>query len=393
MVAEPWAAAQEWPRRRARFLPAAPASENAMNPRPLPVPRTCAVIGLALLAVACGGGSDAPAPAPAPPSAPVALQISTANQDAVARAAANIVVNAAVTGAVAPLADGERVTAATAKRTGGAAPSLAGTTSATGALQRFVEYALARRGGTAVAAGDTVRVLAVLRQTEACAISGNVTITIDDADNSGSVSAGDSVGFSFNACRSGLGETIDGGLTLRVATVSGPNATGTLTFTELAAATLEASFAITGSVDLAYTEAGTLATYRTAVGAGGLTTLVTAPPFSDAITLRAGFEQVVTSDSAAIAPGSMVRGLNTARVAGSIGATSLGGEVTLSTPATFERYAIDSYPRSGQLLAVGAGGSRVRVTALSVTTVRVELDANGDGTYEQSRELPWGALI
>jgi hypothetical protein len=364
-----------------------------MHPRPLPAPRTCAVIGFALLAAACGGGSDGPAPAPAPPPTPAALQITVANQDAVARAAANIVVNAAVTGAVAPLADGDHVSAATAKRSGGAAPSLAGTTSVTGALQRFAEYAVQRRGGAAVATGDAVRVLAVVRQTEACALSGNVTITIDDADNNAAVSAGDSVAFSFNACRSGQGETIDGGLALRVASTSGANVTGTLTFTELTASTVDASFAITGSVDLAYSEAGTLATYRTVVGSGGLTTLVTAPPFSDAITLRAGFEQVVTSDSAAMAPGSAVRGLNTARVDGTLGATSLGGDVTLSTPTVFERYAIDPYPRSGQLRAVGAGGSRVQVTVLSVTTVRVELDANGDGTFEQSRDLPWGALI
>jgi len=363
-----------------------------MSPRLLFVPRVGAVVGVALLA-ACGGGPDAPAPNPAPAPVPVALQITALNQDAVARAAANIVVNAAITGAVAPLGTGERVSAAATQRTGGAVPSLAGTTSVTGALQRFVEFAVARRGGTVAAAGDAVRVLAVLRQTEACAMSGNVTITIDDADNSGTVSAGDSVSFSFNACRSGQGETLDGGLALRVASAAGTNVTGTLTFSELTAATLEASFAIAGSVDLAYTQAGTLATYRTVVGAGGLTTRVNAPPFTDAITLRAGFEQVVTSDSAAMAPGSTVRGLNTARVAGSIGATSLGGDVTLSTPAMFERYAIDPYPRSGQLLALGAAGSRVRVTALSVTTVRVELDANGDGTFEQSRDLPWGALI
>lgn len=363
-----------------------------MIDRPLPTPRTCAVFGFALLAAACGGGSDGPAPAPAPSPAPVALQITLANQDAVARASANIVVNAAVTGAVAPLADGDRVTAA-AKRTSGAAPALAGTTSVTGALQRFVEYAVQRRGGPAAATGDAVRVLAVLRQTEACALSGNVTITIDDADNNAAISAGDSVAFSFNACRSGQGETIDGGLALRVNGTSGANVTGTLTFTELTASTVDASFAITGSVDLAYSEAGTLATYQTVVGAGGLTTRVTAQMFTDAITLRAGFEQVVTSDSAAMAPGSTMRGLNTARVAGSIGATSLGGDVTLSTPAAFERYAIDPYPRSGQLRAVGAGGSRVQVTALSVTTVRIELDANGDGTFEQSRDLPWGALI
>jgi hypothetical protein len=305
-------------------------------------------------------------------------------------------VNAAATGAVAPLSTSERVTAnAAPKRTDSVAPSLAGATSVTGVLQRFAEYAVRMRGGSAAASSaDLVRVLAVLRQTEACGMSGNVTITIDDADNSGTVSAGDSVSFSFNACRSGMGETIDGGLALSVAGASGgTNVSGTLTFTELTTSTIDASFAISGSVGLAYSELGSLATYQTVVGAGGLTTLVTAPMFNDAITLRAGFEQVVTSDSAAMAPGSTVRGLNTARVSGTLSATSLGGAVTLSTPTTFERYAIDPYPRAGQLQALGAAGSRVQLTTLSVTTVRIELDANGDGVYEQTRDVAWSALI
>jgi hypothetical protein len=325
----------------------------------------------------------------------VQLQITAANQDAVARAAANIVVNAAATGAVAPLSTSERVTANAAPKRGGAvAPSLAGATGVTGVLQRFAEYAVRMRGGRAAATStDKLRALAVLRETEACGPSGNLTITIDDADNSGAPSAGDSVSFSFNACRSGTGETVDGGLALSVAGASGANVSGTLTFTELTTSTVDASFAISGSVGLAYSEVGSLATYQTVVGAGGLTTLVTAPMFSDAITLRAGFEQVVTSDSAAMAPGSTMRGLNTARVNGTLSATSLGGAVTLATPTTFERYAVDPYPRAGQLQALGAAGSRVQLTTLSVTTVRIELDADGDGVYEQTRDVAWSALI
>jgi hypothetical protein len=74
-------------------------------------------------------------------------------------------------------------------------------------------------------------------------------------------------------------------------------------------------------------------------------------------------------------------------------ARRLSAAITRSTPIAFTRCAVDPYPRAGQRLVSGASGSRLQLTALSVTTVRVELDANGDGTFEQSRELPWGALI
>lgn len=359
--------------------------------------RLAALMSCATLLVACGGGSDAPAPAPTPaptPPAPVALLITAINQDAVARASANVVVSAAATGAVAPLAADGRVTARAAKRPVGALPAFAGVTSVGGVLQRFAQFAVqapAARSMT-VATGQ-VRALAIVRLTEACGASGNVTIELNDADNSGSVSAGDSVSFSFNACSSGLGEVIDGGLSLRVSTAAGPNISGTLTYDDLRLATLDASFGINGSVNLTYSEAGTLATYRSVVGAGGLVTLVTAQAFSDSLTLRAGFEQVITSDSAAVAPGSATPGLNTASITGELTANSLGGIVGVVTVAPFQRYAIDAYPRAGQLIVTGAAGSRLRVTALSAATLRIELDADGNGSYEQSRDVAWSALI
>ncbi len=356
-----------------------------------------AAAATSLLAACGGGGGDSPAPAPSP--GPVAVQIAAANQDAVARVAANVAVSAATTGAVAPLAaDGSGPGTATGIKQPARSnvPSLAGLTSVAGVLQRFNEYALQPRlalAGAVSAAAGPVRALALVTQTEACGASGNVTITINDADNSSSVTAGDSIGFAFNACRSGAGETLDGGLQLTIGTVTGANLSGTLTYAQLTLATTEARFAINGSVTLSYTEVGTLATYRTVVGSGGLSTRVDAPPFSDEISLRGGFEQVVTSDRAAVAPGSSVTGLNTARIDGSFSTLQIGGVVTVATVTPFARYTVDPYPRAGQLTVSGANGSRLRVTALSTTTVRIELDANGDGSYEQTRDLPWGTLL
>ena len=344
----------------------------------------------ALLALAaCGSGSEAPAP----PPAPTAVSISAANQDAVARAAANTVVSAGTVGAVAPLAVDGRVTAAAKLGLGtAAAPSLDGAGSVTAVLQRLGRFALAA-GRPSAAAADAVRVLAVTTQTTACAVSGTLTISVNDADNSGTLNGGDSIGFAFAACKPTATEMINGSMTLTVTTASANAVAGALSFAALGATGPDGSFSINGSVSLSYTEVGTLATYQMVIGAGGLSTAVVTPQYSDTLTLGGGFEQTVTYDSAALPPGSTVAGLGTARVNGTISATSLGGTVTLATTAPFQQYEIDAYPRAGQLRASGANGSAVRLTALSATTVRIELDANGDGTYEQSREVPWAALI
>jgi hypothetical protein len=43
-------------------------------------------------------------------------------------------------------------------------------------------------------------------------------------------------------------------------------------------------------------------------------------------------------------------------------------------------------------VVTGAAGTHLRITALSATQVRLELDANGDGVYEGSGGFAWGSL-
>lgn len=367
-----------------------------MSPNTTPVPasprllRASLAAGALLTLAACGsGGGDSP-----PPPAPVPVQISAANQDTVARATANTVISAGTLGGVTPLATGDRVSAAGKLGIGAsAAPSLGSAGSALAVVQRFGLYALATGRSGQVNAGGKVTAQAVSASSVNCAVSGSLTVNINDADNSGTLSAGDSISFAFAACKPTATETVNGSMTLAVSSASATTVGGSISFAALTASGPDGSFAINGGVSLAYSEAGTLATYQMVIAAGGLSTVVSTAQYSDTITLGGGFEQTVTYDAAALPPGSTIAGLGTARVNGTISAASLGGTVTLATVAPFRQYDIDPYPRDGQLRATGANGSALRLTALSVTTVRIELDANGDGIYEQSRDVPWGVLI
>lgn len=51
-----------------------------------------------------------------------------------------------------------------------------------------------------------------------------------------------------------------------------------------------------------------------------------------------------------------------------------------------------TYPYSGQMLIAGQTGSKIRITAVSSSNVRLELDATGDGVYEESKVVTWASL-
>jgi len=54
--------------------------------------------------------------------------------------------------------------------------------------------------------------------------------------------------------------------------------------------------------------------------------------------------------------------------------------------------ATDERPTSGTVLITGYQ-SKLRMTVVNTTTVRLELDANNDGTYESTRDIPWSELL
>lgn len=84
----------------------------------------------------------------------------------------------------------------------------------------------------------------------------------------------------------------------------------------------------------------------------------------------------------------------TTTLAGTITSTALdGGSLTIATPTPFVRaYNTETFPHAGVGVATGANGGKVTVTALSSTTVRVDLDSNGDGTAEATVIKPWSTF-
>ena len=80
-------------------------------------------------------------------------------------------------------------------------------------------------------------------------------------------------------------------------------------------------------------------------------------------------------------------------VNGKLISATLGSQsVTVATVTPFIQLGHEPYPASGQFVATGANGSKVRVTAQNAARVLVELDADGNNVYEASVSRLWSEL-
>lgn len=79
-------------------------------------------------------------------------------------------------------------------------------------------------------------------------------------------------------------------------------------------------------------------------------------------------------------------------VRGTVSGTGLAGAVAVSMPTAFVG-TIGGFPASGAMLLRAADGSAARVTATSSVSVTLEVDANADGAFENTRTLTWAQLV
>jgi hypothetical protein len=255
-------------------------------------------------------------------------------------------------------------------------------------VQRGLVVAFGSRHSASIA--SATRPAAPSSSTAPCSVSGSITTTVNDADNSQSLSSGDALTLTFNQCRESSTDAVNGGMTFSIGTVTSALASnlqfsGSLAFVQLSASSGTQLDNIQGSVGVAAAITSTSFQIELTVGANALTVTSSAPGYLDTIVYEPGMQLTVTATDGAVTQTDVT--LN-----GSFTASSIGGRVVVATVLPVRQLGTDANPSSGQVIVTGASGTHLRVTALNATSVQLELDANGDGTYERSGVVAWDSI-
>jgi hypothetical protein len=329
--------------------------------------------------VGCGGGGSGGVSTPA--AAAPTVTITASNQGTVTRAMAD-----------GSLAFGQSQPFAT---TGGAAAQSIGSAPMalrTGVLQSLVQRGLLAAFGSrhSVSIASATQPAAASSSTAACSVSGSITTTVSAADNSQSLSSGDALTLTFNQCQDSGADVVSGGMIFTIGSVTSAAAgnvqfSGSLAFVQLSDASGTRLANIQGNVGVTAAITSTSFQLALTVGANALTVTSSAPGYVDTIVYEPGMQLSVTATNGAVTQSDVT--LN-----GSFTASSIGGRVVVATVLPLRQLGTDADPSSGQVVVTGASGTHLRVTALSATSVQLELDANGDGTYESSGVFAWDAI-
>ncbi|WP_137895613.1 hypothetical protein [Ramlibacter sp. 2FC] len=319
--------------------------------------------------VACGGGGGGSAESPAPPSTGGPLAVTGANYVVVAQES---LASSALLSDAASLATGAQA----------AHPQ---------ALIGFAQSQSIHIKGwfgqtTPQATG------AVYEETGECS-SGSYSIAINDANGNGLPEAGDSVSLSYSNCSLG-GSVYNGSLSFSIDSLSGSldgfphEARMTVGFNHL---TVQNSL-------LTSTANGAVAMHVMAAAENDLSIrLTTAPSFTESSTTGgATYSRQLSGYTVAetLTPAGATAYSSSVTLDGSLSSSALEGRsVSIATQQAFVRNSSDLYPSSGQATATGASGGQVRITVLDHSAVWIEMDANGDGSYEASTTRLWSELV
>jgi hypothetical protein len=324
-----------------------------------------------------GGGDGGDVSAALPPT----VAITSSNQGAVAAAAID---GGQAVGSSQILADNDRATAQSASAT----PSALRVGAVQGLVRRGLETALVQRRSAGIL--SAARPAATTSSTVACAVSGSVTTSVNDADSSQTLSGGDVFSITFNQCKDSAADLVSGALVFSIGSVTSAvqnnvQFSGTVAFQQVAALSGGSSATVNGSVGVAAAITSTSFQMSLTIGTGGLTVTSTGPGYNDSIVYDPGMQLAVNANEGT-SPSTTVT-LN-----GSFSASAIGGRVTVTTVQPVVTLGSDAHPSSGQVVVTGASGTHLRITAVSSTQVQLDLDANGDGTYESFVVVTWGSL-
>ncbi|WP_367066784.1 hypothetical protein [Oryzisolibacter sp. LB2S] len=227
----------------------------------------------------------------------------------------------------------------------------------------------------------------VQTDTENCPGGGTLTLSLDDRNGNDEADAGDSVTVTANNCTYEDAK-LNGRLKLTVQSVQGNpesypfSMKAALEFSALSAQSAQATHTGDGSLDLtisiksynAHSVALATPSFTLTSTYGGSTTTETLRDYE--ASLDADASGYVTS------------------VQGMLLSSALDSKsVTIATTTPFRRTHAQPNPASGSAVISGAAGAKVRVTAIDTTSVKIELDADGDGAYEKATPMSWSEVL
>jgi hypothetical protein len=334
-----------------------------------------------------GGGGDAPPPPPT-------LVLALANRDTVSHATAAGIMSFASTSSI-PLAASSSVADRKSLQAAGFLTPSATTSRWVGLM---LQSARASAASSTTGRAHPLAVIGPVIDSSSCPFGGTTSTTLDDRDNSASLSVGDFATVVFNSCVVALGETLSGTATLAITGGSATSLTAGLTFTAFSDVTAQHSLTLNGSLLFSVsTPSSTVANFRTTANGPVVANVTTHLPFSDTVTLQSGFVTDENYDSS-VPPPTGATGTTPGRtittVQGRMASAAAGGTFDVSTlpGASLTKYSAEDYPRSGAIRVKGNTGT-LTLTALSASSVRLDLDTNDDGTPESSVTQSWDWLL
>ncbi len=239
-------------------------------------------------------------------------------------------------------------------------------------------------------AGKTVARTAAQEVPGACA-SGTMDVTFTDEDESGDLTAGDTLVFQFTACQMTVeNETLrfDGTITVTAGVVDGwPGDSYSLelgfSFSSGFTVNSDGGSAVL-SGGFTYSESSESAGLSYQMGIRGERLELVETDDSGTYTTRlTDFSftfTIATVDEA-----------YSAEADGTVYDSDLGATVAFDTTTPFTGTG-DENPSAGVMVMAADDGSRVTLTVLDDTRVELALDADGDGTPEQTVEVLWDDL-
>jgi hypothetical protein len=234
---------------------------------------------------------------------------------------------------------------------------------------------------------------AVASQNYNCPTSGSYTASVNDADNNSIASTGDTFSIAYNSCVSG-GVTVSGTLSFTITALLGTY--GTAPYTLGVSMSFGNFSATSGSYSAALNGAFSVSGSKTGVNA--FTQIISASSLS----ASANYAGVTRSRSLSGFSATETRTADSTygyitsyTMSGTLSSSGFSGtrSVSFTTPTTFQRRGDATYPYTGVMLITGASNSALKMTTVSNTQVKIELDANGDSNFESNSTVNWNTLI